>query len=188
MTKESFLEIISYQISSLPEEDRNEILYDYEEHFRIGIESGKTEEEIAKSLGDPKLLAKQYKAHQSIKVAENSTNAINIIKAIFAIGALGLFNLVFALGPFIAAVSILFSFYMISLSLTLSGILASIAIIISPFVNYITVGINSFSAMCFSVFLTSFGILFFILTQYLTNKFFKYTLRYLNWNIRFIKN
>ena len=40
--------------------EQAEIMSDYEEHFRIGAEEGKTDEEIAAELGDPKELALSF--------------------------------------------------------------------------------------------------------------------------------
>ncbi|MDF2985985.1 MAG: rane protein-like protein [Eubacterium sp.] len=60
MTRNNFLNILAQSITHLSQEEQNDILFDYTEHFRIGMEQGKTEEEIASSLGDPELIASQY--------------------------------------------------------------------------------------------------------------------------------
>ena len=41
-------------------QDQADILNDYEEHFRIGLENGKTEAEIAGSLGSPEELGASF--------------------------------------------------------------------------------------------------------------------------------
>ena len=61
MNKEEFLRQLSNELASLDKNEKEDILYDYEEHFRIGIEEGLTEEEISKKLGEPKGIAKQFK-------------------------------------------------------------------------------------------------------------------------------
>lgn len=187
VNKKVFLETMELMLRGMSEDEKQDILYDYEEHFRIGLESGKSEQEISQSLGDPRVLARQYRAYTSVKAAEENTSANNIIRAVFAIGVLGLFNLIFVLGPFIGIVAIVFSFYAVAFACTLAGIIAAISTLAAPFISYIEVGINSFSAMCFSTSVFTIGVLFFILSKYLTKIFFKYTLRYLNWNIKFIK-
>lgn len=188
MNKAEYIKTLSSMLNRLPEDERKEILYDYEEHFRFGIENGKSEEEISKSLGDPKAIARQYKAHNSVKAAQENTTPGNILRAVFAIGVLGIFNLFFILGPFIACVAVLFSFYATGFALTISGIITAAAVTIAPFSNYVNIGINYFSAMCISVFITSFGLLFFIGTHMLTKLFFKVTVKYLDWNLKFVKN
>jgi len=60
MNKNQFLRKLDVLIKDLPKEERQDILFDYEEHFRIGLEEGKTEEEIAKALGEPESLVKEF--------------------------------------------------------------------------------------------------------------------------------
>lgn len=62
MHKEQFLRELSGHLRKLPEEERKDILYDYEEHFQFGLEEGKTEGEIVKGLGSPKAIAKEMLA------------------------------------------------------------------------------------------------------------------------------
>lgn len=60
VTKQEFLDRLKASIGSLPIQDQADILNDYEEHFRIGMESGKTEAEIADSLGSPEELGASF--------------------------------------------------------------------------------------------------------------------------------
>ncbi|GIO71388.1 hypothetical protein J27TS7_09020 [Paenibacillus dendritiformis] len=48
---------LKYGLMSLPAEDRDEILAEYSAHFAFGEQQGRTEEEIARELGDPEELA-----------------------------------------------------------------------------------------------------------------------------------
>lgn len=57
MHKEYFLLKLKYGLMSLPAEDRDEILAEYSAHFAFGEQQGRTEEEIARELGDPEELA-----------------------------------------------------------------------------------------------------------------------------------
>ena len=59
-TEQEFLDRLKASISSLPLQDQADILNDYEEHFRIGMENGKTEAEIADSLGSPEELGASF--------------------------------------------------------------------------------------------------------------------------------
>lgn len=60
MNKEEFLREIEKSLDKISEKERAEILYDYEEHFMIGKENGKSEEEICLELGSPKEIANNY--------------------------------------------------------------------------------------------------------------------------------
>lgn len=59
MKKKEFIQELKKNLTGLPEEDIKEILEDYREHFKIGKKKKRKETEIAKSLGDPKEIAKE---------------------------------------------------------------------------------------------------------------------------------
>ena len=60
MNKTEFIDLLRYYFSKAKKDDLTEILYDYEEHFRIGAEQGLTEQEIIESLGSPKDIYEAY--------------------------------------------------------------------------------------------------------------------------------
>ncbi|WP_026478548.1 DUF4097 family beta strand repeat-containing protein [Alkaliphilus transvaalensis] len=60
MNKRVFLDQLEKLLQDLPKEVREDILYDYDEHFRVALEEGKREEEIAKSLGMPEEIVKEF--------------------------------------------------------------------------------------------------------------------------------
>jgi uncharacterized membrane protein len=62
MTKHEFLAVLSEGLKNLSQTERKEILYDYEEHFRIGESNNKCDEEIISELGDPHMILSQYKS------------------------------------------------------------------------------------------------------------------------------
>ncbi|WP_239615750.1 HAAS signaling domain-containing protein [Cohnella mopanensis] len=59
MNKQEFIATLHHYLAALPEEERNELLRDYEAHFIYGQQHGKTEVEIARELGDPLVLARE---------------------------------------------------------------------------------------------------------------------------------
>ncbi len=60
MNKNEFIDVLEKSLLRLPKADRDDILSDYEAHFALGLENGKTEEEVSASLGDPHELAMTY--------------------------------------------------------------------------------------------------------------------------------
>jgi uncharacterized membrane protein len=100
MNKAEFMKTLEQLLGRLPEAERKEVLYDYEEHFQNGLADGKTETDIIRALGDPRMIAKQYVANESIKRAESHNFFSNIANAVLATVGLGFFNLIFVLGPF----------------------------------------------------------------------------------------
>lgn len=74
MTKDQFISILSQGLYDFPENERMEIIYDYHEHFRVGKEHGKSDEEIIKELGDPYTICSQYKANYGMNDNDYNTN------------------------------------------------------------------------------------------------------------------
>ena len=60
MTKQKFLEQLKKELTARNVSDADEIIADYEEHFRFKTEEGKSEEEIAAKLQSPAEIAEEY--------------------------------------------------------------------------------------------------------------------------------
>ena len=65
MNKKEFLEELEERLIGISKEDKEDILQDYEEHFKIGKKKKRSEGEIAKSLGNPKEIAKEIRKELS---------------------------------------------------------------------------------------------------------------------------
>lgn len=80
MTKNEFLKILENGLKDFPQEELQDILYDYKEHFYNGEREGKTEEEIINELGDPYVIVNQYRSgyvSSSTNSKEYSSNRNN---------------------------------------------------------------------------------------------------------------
>lgn len=73
MNKKDYLDLLRYYLRDLPDVVVEDIVYDYEEHFNIGLAKGKTEEEITKELGYPDDVAKEYLKGDFNKRPESSS-------------------------------------------------------------------------------------------------------------------
>jgi Predicted membrane protein len=81
-TEKEYLDILRDRLSGyLSGEDLEEILDEYAGHFAIGKSRGRTEEELAKSLGDPEDVAKEVRAAYLIHKAEQDRSAGTIWQA-----------------------------------------------------------------------------------------------------------
>ena len=60
MTKNEFLSTLASELNRRAIEDTDEIVSEYEQHFRFKMADGYPEEEIAAKLGDPVLIATQF--------------------------------------------------------------------------------------------------------------------------------
>ena len=189
MNKKEFLGRLSELIEDISEEEKKDILFDYEEHFRIGLEKGRKEEEIAASLGDPKVIAKQSRASCILKKAEKTTSINNIMRAIFAAVGLGFFNLVIVLGPAIGLMGILVALFATSFAITVSGAAVLFGTILGPlFVFDVYIPLTSTVSIPLGIGLTSLGLLFIIGVSYLAKFFYKLSIGYLKMNLQIITN
>lgn len=80
MTKTEYLNDLYNRLSFLPQQERMDIMHDYEEHFAAGAEKGKTEEQICRELGSPEMNARQFggtnRAYAYNQPAQNTQNRI----------------------------------------------------------------------------------------------------------------
>jgi len=192
LNRVDYLSKLEKLLNHLPKEEKDDILYDYEEHFRFGIESGKSEGDIASSLGSPESIAKQYRASYMIDIAEKDSSTSNIFRAIFAIVSLGFFNIVFVLGPFVGIVGGLIGLFAASIAITIAGMSMFVGIIFKPLLgNLVNMPIIFTSNIAGTIFLsigiTALGVLFFVGISYLGKFIYKLTIKYLKFNLNLIK-
>ncbi|HOJ77488.1 MAG TPA: DUF1700 domain-containing protein [Bacillota bacterium] len=180
MNKDEFLNRLKNSLTGLTEAEKKDILYDYEEHFSIGLEKGKTESEICESLGDPKTIAKQFRAEYAVKRAEENKSTVNIIRAIIAALSLGFFNLVFMLGPFIALVVIIITFFIVS------GVIAVTGLAIIPLSFLSNSFVNPAAGFFIAIGTTALGLLMFLGSFCLAKLFYNLTIAYLKLNLKII--
>ena len=188
MNKKQFLDQLTVSLRGIPKEDRLDIISDFEEHFRFGLEKGRTEDELSDSLGNPKALANQLKAGVLVNHAEKTTSATNITRAVFATLGLGFFNLIFILGPFAGIAAVLFSLFAVAVAIAAAGITLLVATIFGPlFPEVVGIIANPAVGIFGSIGLTCFGILFFIGDIFLGKVLYRLFIRYIKFNIRVIK-
>jgi uncharacterized membrane protein len=193
MNKEEYLKKLTRLIKKLPKEDKEDILLDYEEHFRIGVEKGRSEEEISKALGDPETVAKQIKAEYMIKKAENKPSAGSMIDAVVAVTGLGLFNLIFIAVPALAVAAVILTFVVAGLGVIFVGILTMLSPLLQViFPQYVHLPVNSgilgtLILVVGGIGLTIMGTFFVTLMTYVANRFYKAVIRHLKSNLGAIK-
>lgn len=181
MTKQDFLGKLEELLGKMPEAERKDILYDYEEHFQNGMASGKSESEIASSLGSPQAIAKEIMAGYHVAQATENVSVNNIARAVLATVSLGFINLVFVIGPLFGVIGVLFAFYVVAVVLVVSPVIMLVAagmpseptgILAWIFTSMVTVGAGS---------LLGIGMIF--VTRWAGKMF----LKYLQFNIRIIR-
>lgn len=77
MKKYEFMYRMDKALGALSESEKSDIINDYEEHFRIGAENGKTDDEICASLGNPEELAKSYLEGTEQQTVETDNSGVS---------------------------------------------------------------------------------------------------------------
>lgn len=178
MNKKKYLNDLAEELKSLPLHEQREVLEDYEEHFNMAQESGRTDEDIISGLGSPKKIAKELLAQSEISRAEENPSLSSVTRAVFATLGLGLFNLIFVLAPFIVLILI-----------PVVLIIVSGALLISPFLLLIQDGLTAtFLKEIFLILgLIGVGLLFFAGALKASRVVYKLTLSYLTFNLKIIR-
>ena len=188
MTRNEFLSILESSLGNINQSDRIDILYDYKEHFNAGMSEGKSEGDICMALGDPKVIAKQYRVGCIVKQADENRTAGNILRAIFAALSLGFFNLIITLPVFASLIAVMISLYAAAVSITVAGVGAFLAIFLQPVLpEYIMIPDINMGVVIFgSIGLTALGLLFCIGCVYVSKFFYQITIKYIKANIKII--
>ncbi|MBO8157332.1 MAG: DUF1700 domain-containing protein [Bacillaceae bacterium] len=190
--KEEYLKELERLLYRLPKEERDDILYDYQEHFTIGLQQGLTEAEIIQKLGHPKAIARELLASYHIQKAKSDVSFDNVLRAVIATIGLGFFNLVFLLGPFLAITGIIIALYAVAFSLITAAIAVLLAEPLSGLFHFqfSAFGLEGISKWLVSLFssmiLGGLGVLIGIGTIYISKGFYSLTLKYLQSNLKMI--
>ncbi|MDR7870607.1 MAG: DUF1700 domain-containing protein [Tissierellaceae bacterium] len=182
MNRHEFLRQLRHSLYGLSEEEINDIILDYEEHFQIGLSKGKSEEEISKELGNPRDIARNYiNTSTTQKEPRLDSNLNNNSRKFILLILLGLFNLIIVLGPYLGIVGILIGVFGLGIGLFFGGIGILFG---APFVAFGSFGqLHILTMISFFIGLSGLGILVVLLGIYLSKLLYKLTVRYIKWNI-----
>lgn len=194
MNKDEYIEKLAKLLRKLPKEEREDIISDYEEHFTIGMEKGRSEEEISKALGNPKTLAKQIKAEYIIKRAEHKQSAGSMFEAVLAATGLGIFNLIFVAAPVMILVAILLTLFVLGGAMVFGGIYLTLAYPLHSFLPQYNFGITTdggvlsvLVGMLGGIGLTILGLALLWGMVYVTRWMYGLAIKYLKLNLEIIK-
>ncbi|KOO44286.1 HAAS signaling domain-containing protein [Priestia koreensis] len=179
MGKNEFLQKLRDLLRDLPEVERQEILYDYEEHFEVGMEEGKSEAEIIRDLGDPYVIAKDLVGEQFGGVSAPTRKPSTFKMTMIAFGLI-LFNLVFVVGP---ASGILGSY--VGFAVT------AVVVFLSPLLLIFSIVMFGLEGILFQIFvftaLFGLGILLLIATIYIGKFLYRVLKMYVQFNLKLVK-
>ena len=178
MNKYEFLYELNRNLYLLSQLERDDIIADYEEHFRIGIKDGFSEEEICERLGNPVTLANEFmsnnqpdrnnftqpKSSYSPNPSFSSANA-NSNQPLISLLVV-LFNIFIGIWIIVSVFATWISLWAASISVLVSGPIAIIDCIVNNYDVYLGLFIS------IGVLLFSLGILMCIGMVYLTKYMF----------------
>ncbi|QQZ08866.1 DUF1700 domain-containing protein [Heyndrickxia vini] len=180
MGRNEFLKRLEKYLLKVPERDRKDMLYDFEEHFTIGMENGKTEEEVVSELGDPQMIAKDIIADYRISAAETNKSVSNITRAMIATISLSFFNLVFLFGPVIGLIGVYIGLCVTAFVLTITPLLVVFAAIFTGFEQFML-------QFFLSLICCALGLLMSMAMINVGKWFYAIILRYIKFNVKVIK-
>ncbi|HEY4078839.1 MAG TPA: DUF1700 domain-containing protein [Rhizomicrobium sp.] len=102
MTRALFMSRLRQGLKGLPREEIDDIVMDYEAHFSDAVQSGRSEIDVAASLGDPLALGGELRAESRLRRWEARRNPRTFVRAGLALVGLQAFN-IFILLPVLAA-------------------------------------------------------------------------------------
>lgn len=168
MNRKQYLKDLEEALYGLESHEIKDILYDIDEHFSSAVESGKSEEEIIKTLGSPTRLADQYLGGKTTRKKQSVNNPSTPGKAVLVTLALLFFNLVFVLGFYIGLWGILIGFFGVAIGFLATGIGLIIFTLVPFSLSWISIpfvlasGIAQLAFLLLGIGFLALGILMFI--------------------------
>lgn len=181
MNRKEFLRTLEQRLTPLSSEVRQELLEDMEQHFTFGLNSGKTEEEIARELGDPEDIAREALGdiYSPTDFAASIPPAAEPVRTTFVVIGLFFLNLMLAL-PILASI---WSVWLGLAAAAIGGILAPLA----AAGDFIITGTYYPYKLFMSIGMVGIGILLFLCVRLLLKGLVKGTVSYCRWNQTTVK-
>lgn len=115
MTRQAFLARLREGLRGLPPQTIADIVTDYEAHFSDGLAAGRSEEEVARALGDPDRLARELRAETALNRWREERSPSSAAGAVFAVLALGALDILILLPILMGVAAALFGLYIASI-------------------------------------------------------------------------
>lgn len=124
MNKTAFLDALKRAMTGLPPEVQAKTLAWYEQRFVDGVAAGRTEEDVARELDDPKKIALTLRTSAHLDAFQQKRSPVNLLR--FGVSAVGLaiFNL-FMVVPAMVFGALLTALYVSALTFYLAGVAVS---------------------------------------------------------------
>nr|WP_314628557.1 DUF1700 domain-containing protein [uncultured Janthinobacterium sp.] len=121
MNKQDYLDALRRALAGLPPDLVAKTLDYYEQTFIEGAAAGRSEQEIAGDLGDPKKIALTLRTSTQRQAFEQKKTPVNLLRLLVSLVGLAIFNL-FMVVPAAVYAALLAALYAVGLSFYLAGI------------------------------------------------------------------
>lgn len=121
MDKQAYLDALQKALAGLPPETVAKTLAYYEQRFVDGVMAGRTEQDIAADLGEPRKIAMTLRANVHMSAFEQKKTPVNAARMAVSVAGLAIFNL-FMVVPAMVYAALLAAIYVCAFSFYLSGI------------------------------------------------------------------
>jgi uncharacterized membrane protein len=121
MDKQAYLDALQKALAGLPPETAAKTLAYYEQRFVDGAMAGRTEQEIATELGEPRKIAMTLRANVHMTAFEQKKTPVNAARMAVSLIGLAIFNL-FMVVPAMVYAALLGAVYVCAFTFYLGGI------------------------------------------------------------------
>lgn len=128
MGKLDYLDALRRAMAGISADTQAKTLAYYEQRFVDGVAAGRTEQDVAAELDDPKKIAMTLRASVHMHSFEQKKNPANMLRLLVSIAGLGIFNLFMVVPALVYAafLAILYAaglaFYVAGIAITASGL------------------------------------------------------------------
>ncbi len=127
MTRQAFMARLREGLRGLPPQAQSEIAADYETHFADGAAAGRSEQDVAASLGDPARLAQELRAEAGLKRWEQQRSPASAASAVFGLLGLGALDILIMLPILMGVGGALLGLAAAVIAMFVSGIVVFVA-------------------------------------------------------------
>lgn len=125
MNRAEFCAALRTALAGMPASAIDDIVSDYETHFAEGVAAGRSEDDIARALGDPTRLARELRTEAGLQRWEKKRTPGNAIAAVFALIGLGAVDIIFLVPLLITLIGILLGMFFWTLGIFAGGVFAT---------------------------------------------------------------
>ena len=121
MHQQDYLDALRRALAGLPPDLVAKTMSYYEQRFNEGLAAGRSAQEIAHDLGDPKKIALTLRASTQRRAFEQKKTPVNLLRLLVSLAGLAIFNL-FMVIPAAVYAALLATLYAVGLCFYLAGI------------------------------------------------------------------